>query len=776
MRDGGSAGNGGNVTVDFDGSITTSGHGAIGILAQSVGGGGGLAGDTGFGLLNEIKDVLACSFVEGASGAGDAVSQGCNAWVGSAGGDGSGGVIDIMQTGTIETFGDVAHGIFAQSSGGAADDIQPMVVKLDDDGDVVMEDDQPVYEAASGSDVRGDLADLGGDINITVENDVLAHGAFAHGIFAHSGGDDGSGDITIEILSGTVQGGTNTGVGVRFMGSGQNTLNNAGTITSADGASGEAIFAGLGDETITNTGIITGSIDLGGGSNAFVNRSGATFNSGRTVNLGSGTALTNEGSLSPGGKGRVMMSSIDGSVLQTESGQYEVDIDMADGSGDLIDVSGSVEMNGKIVANPHNKGNARPGTRSTTILTAGEQVTDMGIDFEYEESIVVDYVLDFPDAQTITVATTVDFTPEALDGNRAAVAEYVHRILQQGGSEAFAPTTAALLSIPDAEAYGEAMDALSPKAQNADTTTTLMSNLQLAGAMLSCRSRDGDYRFIREGQCGWMRLAGRTLESNDAGGQQGFEEDAFGLSGGFQWAIDDTWNVGLALSFEDSEATIGQWASSDGYRVQAGGIVKARWGGLTFSTALSGGIGDYDTTRVVNLPNPGTLAYGNQETQFVSLNGRLAYAFEWASWYLRPYLGAGFSYLDYGDFAEQGAGALNLQISRDSDSLTSVQPGIELGGEFRIGKKTLVRPFLRAGVIHFLSEPGQSVTATFEGAPTTIEPFTITNDGFDDTFTEVAVGFNIFAPREIDVRVNYSGLYSDDLEQGSIMVKIAKHF
>ncbi|MHA1108998.1 MAG: hypothetical protein ACTSQV_07770, partial [Alphaproteobacteria bacterium] len=400
MRDGGSAGNGGNITVDFNGRITTSGHAAIGILAQSIGGGGGLAGDTGFGLLNEIKDVLACSSVEGASGAGDAIGQGCNAWVGSAGGDGSGGVIDITHTGTIETFGDVAHGIFAQSSGGAADDIQPMVVKLDDDGNVVMEAGQPVYEAAPSSNV---LNDLGGNINITVENDVLAHGAFAHGIFAHSGGDDGSGDITIEILSGTVQGGTNTGVGVRFKGSGQNTLNNAGTITSVDGASGEAIFAGLGDETITNSGVITGSIDLGGGINVFTNRFGATLNSGRTINLGSGTTLTNAGGVSPGGKGRIMTSSITGNVLQTKSGHYEVDIDMTDGSGDRVDVSGNVEMNGKIVANPLNKGLAKPGTRSTTILTAGEQVANMGIGFEYEESIIVDYELDFPDAQTITL-------------------------------------------------------------------------------------------------------------------------------------------------------------------------------------------------------------------------------------------------------------------------------------------------------------------------------------------------------------------------------------
>ena len=90
-QSGGSAGNGGAVSVTSSGDITTSGTGANAIFAQSVGGGGGLAGDPGPG----------------------------SDFAGSVGGAGNGGAVSVTQTGNITTMGDAAHGIFAQSAGGS---------------------------------------------------------------------------------------------------------------------------------------------------------------------------------------------------------------------------------------------------------------------------------------------------------------------------------------------------------------------------------------------------------------------------------------------------------------------------------------------------------------------------------------------------------------------------------------------------------------------------------------------------------------------------------
>jgi len=81
--DGSNRGNGNTVSVINSGVIATHGIGAIGIVARSIGGGGGL-----------------------------------NVANGNAGRSGSGGNVTVTNNGIINTLGNYAHGIFAQSAGG----------------------------------------------------------------------------------------------------------------------------------------------------------------------------------------------------------------------------------------------------------------------------------------------------------------------------------------------------------------------------------------------------------------------------------------------------------------------------------------------------------------------------------------------------------------------------------------------------------------------------------------------------------------------------------
>ncbi|TDH38124.1 hypothetical protein E2A64_03070 [Pseudohoeflea suaedae] len=107
---GGSAGDGGNVTVcsggtftgssgdceggDAKGSIRTTGDGSHGIVAQSVGGGGGIGGSTTLSKLGKI----------GVGGLGGVA--------------GDGGDVAVSNHGNITTTGAGAYGILAQSVGG----------------------------------------------------------------------------------------------------------------------------------------------------------------------------------------------------------------------------------------------------------------------------------------------------------------------------------------------------------------------------------------------------------------------------------------------------------------------------------------------------------------------------------------------------------------------------------------------------------------------------------------------------------------------------------
>jgi alpha-tubulin suppressor-like RCC1 family protein len=238
-QDGGSAGNGGGVTVASAGNITTRGTGANGIFAQSVGGGGGLAGSVGSGITLDFA--------------------------GSVGGAGNGGEISVRHDGAVSTHGDAAHGIFAQSVGGT----------------------------------NG----RGGTVNLEVTGDITAVGKDSVGIFAQSTGEDGGGNISINIhTNSTVHGGSGASAGVRIEDGAVNALNNYGTITTLNGTTGVAIRGGSGNEIVENYGTLIGQVDLGGGVNVWNNHPGSVFNLAATFTLGAGNTMNNYGLLRGSGQ------------------------------------------------------------------------------------------------------------------------------------------------------------------------------------------------------------------------------------------------------------------------------------------------------------------------------------------------------------------------------------------------------------------------------------------------------------------------------------------
>ena len=156
---GGASGNGGKVTVDNDAVLQTFGDHAIGILAQSIGGGGGNGGGTGLSVIavGGYAGVLGSTGNGGPTGpkviavsvtnSADAVilTQGVGAYgieaqsVGGGGGNGGGNSeaaavtvggeagsagngerVQVVNDGRlIQTMGDNAIGIVAQSIGGS---------------------------------------------------------------------------------------------------------------------------------------------------------------------------------------------------------------------------------------------------------------------------------------------------------------------------------------------------------------------------------------------------------------------------------------------------------------------------------------------------------------------------------------------------------------------------------------------------------------------------------------------------------------------------------
>jgi hypothetical protein len=86
------------VTLGSGGSISTSGDGAWGILAQSIGGGGGFLGDPSLSLQAPVSQTLTL------------ISSKNNSYA-------NGGTVNLNLAGNIRTSGSNAHGVVVQSIG-----------------------------------------------------------------------------------------------------------------------------------------------------------------------------------------------------------------------------------------------------------------------------------------------------------------------------------------------------------------------------------------------------------------------------------------------------------------------------------------------------------------------------------------------------------------------------------------------------------------------------------------------------------------------------------
>ncbi len=168
---GGVAGFGGKVTVETTAQIRTFGEGSIGVLAQSVGGGGG----TGSTVKSEAKKVAGSAF---------SIAVGGNGGVGATGGD-----VTVDNGGTIVTAGRDAYGILAQSIGGGGGLASGVTNKLSNE-----DKDEKVVIGMTVGGIGGSGA-VGGKVTVNNRGGVGTSGARSVGIFAQSiGGGGGNAD------------------------------------------------------------------------------------------------------------------------------------------------------------------------------------------------------------------------------------------------------------------------------------------------------------------------------------------------------------------------------------------------------------------------------------------------------------------------------------------------------------------------------------------------------------------------------------------------------
>ncbi len=727
----GNGGDGGVVTVTSTGNINTSGVGALGIFAQSVGGGGGVAGDLGVGIGGE----------------------GLGSFVGSVGGAGSGDRVTVTHTGNITTTGAGAHGIMAQSAGGQG---------------------------------------TGAAVDVTIDGRVEASGSGSSGVVAQSSGDSGGGDLTVEILQGgAVVGGLPSvlvgapGVqvpetaGVRLVGGNDNNIINGGTISTSSGIGGFAIHATAGNDDVENFGVISGSIDLGSGSNTIRNRLDAELRTGVLLLLGDdpSSLLTNEGELSVGGRDRTFATTMTGNLLQTDTATLLSDIDVGSNTSDVLVLSGFADIAGTVDVNVVNAGMAMPGAHQATLISAAGGLSGNDLNFVYQPSVVIRFD---PLTQTdsdLQLNYSVSFAPQGVNGNHSSFGEYVNRFQLAGGSGEFAPVAQNLTELPDLSSYQSAVDQLNPEIYLASRVSTVFSMRNFANALQRCSASILQTRYEATPRCAWIKLGDRNLKRDTTGGFQGFAEDSVNVSLGYQNELGDNWGMGLALSYENTALiNDSRLAEVRGDLFQAGVSVKSHAEGWDYSASFSFGKGHYRASRGIDFLAGGPVAAnGTQDISFATAQARMAHTFGNASRFLRPVLNFTTAYIKAGAVQERDAGVLNLDISASNVALLSISPSIEFGGQFTSANGATLRPFGRLGAVYYLNGVDDRLTALLQDAPDSIGVFG-TQSVLDDAYASTAVGLEFVDSDNTFISLSYEGLHSGDLSNESFHLRVGFEF
>ena len=730
---GGAAGNGGAVTVQFDGtsSIATDGVGSHAVFAQSVGGGGGYGGMGNIGV--SAKSWPAFVADDGSSGNGGAITIKTK----------PGASVEIATTGAA------AHGIFAQSLGGG--------------GGLITDPDGARVELSSNLDGRKQANGTGGAITINVAGNIATPGDNAYAIFAQSGVQkaDGTidprrrgGSINIDV-HGKAHGGSEAGAGIRIDGGFANVLAvQRGGAVSAE--SGQAIQTVASGGTIRNAGTIKGNIDANGYD--LENLGTGTIVTGARVNLG-GSIARSAGIFDVRGTGTIASTDLTGYFMLERAGTLQVDVSAATGSGvlasDLLHVTKEAYIAGTV--RPNIVGGLLPG--NYTFLRSDETLRVPGTASAtpatlQSGSVPVTWQL-VQAGNSLSLSPKANFADPAgvaLSADQKAVAGQVQQAWDSR-SIGQSPLFARFASTISQRGYGADLSELTPEANQYASMTNMLRTRSGLKAVMSCPGFVPGSALLQEGDCVWGRVTGTLNRHGTSHDDSGYRQSGLTYRIGLQREFASDWFFGLSGGYTAAERTIPDGISLT--RENAGDVsaaLKHQIGPWQFALSGNLGIGRLANRRSIDFDENRWLARSRADVLSAAGRFRVSHQFVFGDWYAKPYLDLDVVHDRVSRYGEYGAPGYNLDVEGINKTLFVANPAIEIGGRLEAAGVTF-RPYASVGM-SFLSSDRVVGTARLQGAPAAVASFQ-TVARTPDTLADLGLGLQAISVGGFEVTAEY---------------------
>jgi uncharacterized protein YhjY with autotransporter beta-barrel domain len=738
-----------NVTLGGQGTIATTGIGAHGIVAQSIGGGGGV-----LRLVNQSGDSPTVD-----TSVPSSLSAGAN--------DGDGGTVDVEVDGSVSVSGAGAVAILAQSIGSG--------------GGLVM-NGNTLYAGSPNFDVSNSSGS-GDAVTITANGTVSATGANGIGIFAqstgYSNGSNGQVSVTVggNVVGGSGQAATSDQSGNSTQSGssaiqidspdGSNhgngnvvTVNAGGSLNTMSGTDGTAIVqTGGGTTNVTNAGTVTGAIYLGGGT--FTNTSGGVHNTG-SVTQGD---VVNHGAVNIGLPSEVRATRITGDFTQTSTGQLGVTIHSLLKIADYLQVDGAASIDGIIVPRAIT---LLPGT--VPVVTAGTLVSTAD---------ALDSLLFRWDAtqsgNTLSVTPSSNFTPAGVPLNRsqASLANYFSRAWANADT-AFATHFAYMSQIATAQDYAAALNAFSGQDIQAQSIAFANTAGAILGASMSCPVFADKGVLLGEDSCAWATISGRWTNQGTTSNVQGYDVTTTSYRLGGQHEIAPNWYLGGSLAYGDTSATMNGGSRGDGYTVDGSVALKRTVGPWYFAGSAALAYGSFDTYRQINLPGVTETLESKPSIFLAGARLRAGYEFTFGDVYVRPYGDFDVIHTNLPAARESGSSIYALDVHGSSKTSIGLSAMMEVGGRIDLDEQTTLRPYASFGV-SYLPDNTRAIETNFANE-------TVNNGTFFDYIEtpeflgRIDLGLQIYRLEDFELKVGYTADIGTSYLSQSATARFAYHF
>ncbi|WP_281405355.1 autotransporter outer membrane beta-barrel domain-containing protein [Mesorhizobium sp. B2-3-12] len=774
----GAKGNGGTVIIEQDGEIVTDGERAHGIVAQAVGGGGGLAGTLSTGAAGSgggIGDAAAASatamsqvWVKGASS---------YAMFGqSATGNGDAHTVDLTAGDSLFAQGADSVAVYGESTAKGAK------------GNITINLNGQYTIGGAGT---GVAAMLVGGANNTLTNHSLLYAMGAN--------------PTFDIQASQFQ-----AFQALLLAPGPVVPTNAILESLLDDFSPLAITGTSGDDHVKNSptadtlGRVIGNIDLGGGNNSFENFADSSMVALKTIDLGGGL-FTNDGLYTNQGIGVVAKVDVGGGFTQDASGNFVTDIDLNNQITDAVALTGAGDFDGTAPLNflsidklftAYTVAKGASMTDAGIVAAMPVEHPAAGFNFIFQVENGTDLVLTTDNDTFLELAQ--DPQSGVNDPGVFQLAQYLDDI--EAASTPDNPM-ARLINLvrflPSKAEIGAALTRLTP---HYAVHTFDMINRETDIMLETARECTGVPAYKNpDGRCVWATISPQAEYTRDAGAGTTTRDDVLKtMSLGGIGEVGQNWSLGGTIGRTEFDSRIGfngePLSQTSGEAWQAYALAKYADKNYFVDFALGGGTGSFKGERDTHidpaffvpgetlegiyldeemLPGIGNSVTYTQKTAQFGGSARLGFTQQMGAFYLQPTLQFDARWLRVSGKEEGSVAGFNFDGS--ANTFYAATPALEIGTDIPLSDIASIRLYGKAGVEFSTKEwEIEGRFAAAENLPG--NPALHLTEAIDSPLYRVGAGLELNGVNGVGMSVRYNGAFGETVKQNAVSASLKVSF